>query len=132
MNKYVIMRDLNHPRMYWFSRGWSEDRRMATVYEGHAGEPVIEYLRRNGAPSCVLDVVGNSITHDQIIMSCGMLRGIAIRVEHGGSLDSKDIVFMKKFSADVMANEDAWIAAMKQQEEDASLAAIHAASWGPK
>lgn len=147
MNKYIIIRDLyKKPHEYWCGDGlyWTSDRPAATTYEGHAGEAVVARRRRAGDINSVLDLVerhpssphegpqGDAMTHDQIVFACGQLHGLALRLEAGGSLDAEDIAFMKKFSVGVLENERAWAAALEKQEDDAALAAIHQASWGPQ
>jgi hypothetical protein len=132
MFTYIIIRaHYKVPQEYWNSttQSWSLDEKDATTYAEHLGEAVIARLRLKGESECLL--ASAKPTHNQIVFSCGVLLGIAARVESGGGLDAEDIAFMKKFSADVMANEDAGIKALKAQEHDAGLAAIHAASWRP-
>ncbi len=69
--------------------------------------------------------------HDQLVFNSGRLRGLVSRLEAGGTWDAEGVAFVKKFADDLLVHEQEWIDALKQQEEASSLAAIHAASWGP-
>ena len=71
------------------------------------------------------------MTHDAFVFSVGRLRGLALRLEDGGKLDADEITFVKTLAGDLLIHEQEWIDALKKQEDEAGLAAIHAVAWGP-